>query len=225
MNGLTIACSTVEDGSMRYQGAPDSDEISRNRENFLAKHAMTSADTALVYLVYEGDDYCRYRVVDKQDKGDGMVGDPSRVADAIASKTPGVGLFLLVADCIAAVIYDPINHAVMLSHLGRHNIEQEGGRHSVLFMQEQFGTKPEDVEVWLSPAAGKDNYPLHSFDNKSLHEVAREQLLAAGVMAEKIDMSPLDTTTDPNYYSHSEFLKRHRDIDGRFAVAVMLNPL
>lgn len=225
MNDLVLACSTVKDGSMRYVGAPNPEEITAHRDAFLASHALTRANSVLVYLVYEGDDYCRYRTVTDEDRGDGMVNEPSYITDGVATNTPGLALFLLLADCIGAVLYDPRKRALMLSHLGRHNLEKQGGTRSVEYMVEQFGSKPEDITVWLSPAAGRESYPLYAFDNKALHDVAIEQLLAAGVKNENIECSPIDTTKDPEYYSHSEFLQGRRETDGRFAVAVQLKQL
>jgi hypothetical protein len=55
-----------------------------------------------------------------------------------------------------------------------------------------------------------------------MHDVATEQLLIAGVAAEHIIGSLIDTTKDKNYFSHSEFLKGNRDTDGRFAVVTVM---
>ena len=111
----------------------------------------------------------------------------------------------------------------MLSHLGSHNLEQFGGTKSIEFLVENFQSNPKDITVWLSPAAGKDNYPLFAFADRSMHEVATEQLLKAGVNLEHITRSLVDTTKDINYFSHSEFLKGNRDSDGRFAVVTVMN--
>jgi hypothetical protein len=42
-----------------------------------------------------------------------------------------------------------------------------------------------------------------------------------GISPDNIQLSPIDTTLDPTYYSHSEFLKGHRDTDGRFCILAM----
>ena len=106
----------------------------------------------------------------------------------------------------------------MVTHLGRHNLEQHGGQKSVEFMMKKFNTSPGKLEIHFSPSAGRENYPLFSFGGKSLAEVAVEQLTAAGVRSETIELSLIDTTIDERYFSHSQYLKGRRPSDGRFAI-------
>jgi hypothetical protein len=55
-----------------------------------------------------------------------------------------------------------------------------------------------------------------------MKEAVLEQLETAGITPDNITDNPADTATDPNYYSHSEFLKGNKPTDGRFAmIAVM----
>jgi copper oxidase (laccase) domain-containing protein len=89
-------------------------------------------------------------------------------------------------------------------------------------MERTFRSDPNDIDVWLSAAAGKTNYPLHDFDGRSLHVVALEQLVNAGVPAINIEIDSTDTTTDERLFSHSEFLKGNRLVDGRQAVVAMM---
>lgn len=155
--------------------------------------------------------------------GGGMVGEKKiAVSDALMTTQPGIALFLPLADCVGAVLYDPTQKVLMLSHLGRHNIEQNGAYESVKYMQQNASTEPSKVQVWLSPSAGGENYPLHAFDNKSQQEVVIEQLLKAGIISSNIEASTVDTTTDSNYFSHSEFLKDDSQPQGRFAVVAMM---
>jgi len=142
--------------------------------------------------------------------------------DALFPQDRNLALLLPIADCIAAVLYDPILGALGLAHLGRHNLLQDGGAGIVAYMSDDFGSKPSDIRVWLSPAAGRGNYPLFDFDNRSLHEVALEQLLAAGITAANVITDPRDTTLDERLFSHSEYLKGKRVSDGRQAVMAVL---
>ena len=214
--------SRIADGSMKSLDK-SFESVLPTREKFLQQHNLFINDTTLVQLTYDGNNYTRYHVITDDDKGDGITRDATIIADALVTTMPGHTLFLPLADCIGAVIYDPIKNILMLSHLGRHNLEQFGGTKSIEFLVENFQCNPEDITIWLSPAAGKDNYPLFAFDNRSMHEVATEQLLEAGVMAEHITRSLIDTTRDTHYFSHSEFLKGNRDSDGRFVVVAVMN--
>lgn len=207
---------------MKRGGLVESNIVDKQREKFLKKIGVTPDDTILVQLVYEGDDYCRYHEVNHTDSGAGISYPAQLVSDGLLTRTPGLTLFLPLADCIGVVLYDPTTHSLMLSHLGRHNLEQKGGQKSVEFMCEKTGASAENIEVWLSPAAGQENYPLFSFNNRGMHEVAKEQLVDAGIQEGHITTSPIDTTKDLDFYSHSEFLKGHRSEDGRFTVVAML---
>lgn len=218
---LKIYVSTVEDGSMKSLNR-DFASVLPVRTTFLEKHSINPNNTVLVHLVYEGDDYARFFTADQSLKGDGIVRAPSLETDGIATNMKGLALFLPLADCIGTVLHDPVEDVVMLAHLGRHNLEQYAGIKSVEYLVEQFQCDPKNITAWLSPAAGQENYPLFSFENRSMHDVATEQLLGAGIPAKNITASDIDVTKDKNYFSHSEFLKGKRETDGRFAVVAML---
>lgn len=196
--------------------------VDENRRAFLEQRNLSLEKSVLVQLDYDSDNFCRYDVIDETAAGEGIVRG-GRIADGLATQTKGLALFLPLADCVGVVLYDPEHVALMLTHLGRHNLEQNGGQRSVEFMIDEFGTDPSKLKVFFSPSAGKENYPVFSFDGKSLAEVAVIQLQTAGVRLENIEVSPIDTTEDLSYFSHSEFLKNHRKNDGRFAVVAWLD--
>lgn len=220
---LAVYTSTIADGSMKSPHPEDAPTIAANRARFLRAHIMEPNHTTLVRLTYDRDNYCEYKVVTSDDYGDGITRDSTIIADALVTTEVNHPLLLPLADCIGAVIHDTRRNMLMLSHLGRHNLEQYGGTASVEYLVEQFGCNPQDLTVWLSPAASKENYPLFAFDHRSLHDVAREQFEAAGILAHRITASSIDTTQDAAYFSHSEFLKGNRAADGRFAVVAMLH--
>lgn len=221
MSSFNYNCSQVSDGTMKKTEG-DSIVVDSNRRRFLESKGMSIERSVLVRLDYNSEDFCRYSVVDDTAAGEGMVRD-GRIADGLATQTKNLALFLPLADCIGVVLYDPEHEACMLTHLGRHNLEQRGGEKSVEFMVTQFGTNPSKLEVYFSPSAGKANYPVFSFDGQSLAEVALAQLGASGVTRSNITLSSIDTTTDDRYFSHSEFLKGHCPTDGRFAIAAWLS--
>jgi copper oxidase (laccase) domain-containing protein len=218
---FAIHCSTATDGSMKSTDKSYASVLPA-RQMFLETHDIKPEDTTLLQLVYETEDFCRYITLTDDNRGDGITRQATIVSDALVTTRPSHALFLPLADCIGAVLYDPDTSVLMVSHLGRHNVEQGGGSKSVQYLVKNHDVNPKNLKVWLSPAAGKDNYPLHAFDNRGLHEVATEQLITAGIVPGNIDTSPIDTTTDTTYFSHSEFLKGHRDTDGRFGVVAVM---
>lgn len=222
MASVRVAISTVADGSMYTPTAQADPVVIENRRIWLTQHLIALEDTVRVHLSYETDNFCRYRVVGAAEKGEGMQSSYGEYADALVTTTPGVALFLPVADCVATTLFDPENGVLMLSHLGRHSLEQDGGVRSVAFLVQNFGSNPENLRVWLSPAPGKDVYPIFKLGNSGMKEAVFEQLQRAGVTFDNITDNPADTATDENYFSHSEFTKGNKTTEGRFAmVAVM----
>lgn len=220
---LTIALSSVEDGTMTKTSLPhDVDQVVENRQQFVAQAQGDLARTALVYVTFDSDDYCRYRRVESRDLNVGI----TTPADALVTTDKEVGLFLPLADCCGAVLYDPVKEVLMMSHLGRHSVEQFGGVGSVRYLTEEFGSAPSDLYVWLSPAAGGERYPLYRRQSQALHDVITDDLQYAGVPSTNIERSIIDTTASDDYYSHSEFIKGNRSgVNGRFAIyAAMKEP-
>lgn len=223
-DSIIAAVSSKEDGTMKTKGQPDQEDkqTHQHRRQFLEKNNITTNQTILVQMNYDSDDFTRYDSVESASPPHANQIDRHHPNDALATKNAGIALFLPLADCVGAILYDPIKKVLMVSHLGRHNTEQTGASRSVEYMKNKFGAQPEDILVWLSPAAGSDQYPLHAFKNKSLHEVNKEHLISAGVLPQNIEVSTIDTTTHEGYHSHSEFLKGKRDEAGRFAIVAMM---
>jgi copper oxidase (laccase) domain-containing protein len=219
---ITWLTSTVSDGTMKTING-DRETARQNRVKFLERNGTDPANATLHTLSYDTDDFCRYKVLSDADKGDGITRDSTFVADAVVTTIPSHVLLLPLADCVGAVIHDPTKSILMLSHLGRHNLEQFGGTKCIEFLIEKYDVNPGNLTVWLSPAAGKDNYPLFAFNNRSMHDIATEQLQKAGIKPDSIVASPIDVTTDTHYFSHSQFLKGNRDVDGRFCVVAMMS--
>ena len=219
---LALYTSTVADGSMKPLNKNDVARTAQAREAFLQTQHIQPSDTTCVRLEYGSNNYCRYQTVDDLYRGDGITRPSSLIVDGLVATKPGHVLFLPLADCIGAVLHDPIKNILMVSHLGRHNLEQFGGTKSVEYLVDEHGVDPKNLIVWLSPAAGSEHYPLFAFENRSMHDVAAEQLLKASVASQHITSSTIDTTKDESYYSHSEFLKGNRSTDGRFAIVAIM---
>ncbi len=221
MHELVYAVSTSADGSMK-QANSGAELMYENCEKFLNKVEATPEQAVLIYLTYGGDDFRRFRTVDESSRGEGFTRGAVTPADALFTTHDSVALFLPLADCVGTILYDPQTHCLGVVHLGRHNLEQSAGVAAVEYMQKEFGSLPANIVAYLSPAAGKDAYPLFRFDNKGLQEVATEQLVSAGVSNSNIDVDHRDTTTDETLFSHSEFLKGNRTTNGRHALVAML---
>jgi len=179
-------------------------------------------DSTRVKIVYEGNNYCRYFEVGNSQKGDGMFDSNVIAADALITREPGQALFLPLADCVGAVIFDPNKQILMLSHIGRHSLKQNGGYRSIKFLIDKYNCDSTELLVWLTPSPGQENYPVFEFNNRAFKGILLEQLKSAGIIAKNITDDPTDTTKDLHYFSHSEFLKGNRQEDGRYAIVAMM---
>jgi len=229
MTSLKVVLSTVNDGSMLNRHDTEDAAVIENRRRFLEKNDISFATATRVSpnmleraTVTHDTDYCRYIYVSPEFAGDGMTGRESTAADALITDQKGLALMLPVADCVGAIFFDPIKSVVMVSHLGRHSLEQYGAIRSVEYFTEHYGSNPADIKVWLTPAPGKESYQIYALDHKGMKEVTFEQLQRAGILLENIIDDPRDTATDPDFYSYSEFLKGNRNEDGDHMIAAVI---
>jgi len=121
------------------------------RSVFLNRNNIQPDDATLVQVVYETDDFCRYITLSSKDKGDGITRPPTYAADALVVTEPGHALFLPLADCVGVVIYDHVKNILMLSHLGRHNLEQSGGSKCIEYLIKKHDVNPKKLGYLAKP--------------------------------------------------------------------------
>lgn len=219
---VIAALSSKSNGNLKF-GLGDDAEVLANREKFLEQAGVDIRHASLVGITYATDNFAKYRIATADDKGVGMrTNDATGYVDALVTRDAGHALFLPIADCAGVILYDPVKHVLMVSHLGRHSVEQDGAIKSVDYLMKECASRAEDIRVWISPSVGKATYPLRAFDGRGLQEIIVEQLLGAGIKGGHIEASNIDTAHDHNYYSHSEFLKGNRETSGRFAIVAMM---
>lgn len=219
---VVAALSSKKDGNLKF-GLGDDKVALANRKAFLEKAGVAIEDTSLIAITYDTTDFTKYRIVTDDEKMRGMVqSKAAQHADALVVTKPHHALFLPLADCAGVILFDPEHRVLMVSHLGRHSVEQNGAHKSVRYLMEHYQTNPQKILVWISPSVGKATYPLEAFEGKGLQEVITTQFQAAGALRHNIETSSVDTAHDENYYSHSQFLKGNDTEAGRFAIVAMM---
>jgi copper oxidase (laccase) domain-containing protein len=219
---LTVAISKVSDGTMLNRHDPLDAEAIKNREVFLAKQGIALDQAIRLRVNYDREDFCRYLEVNSSDKGLGMQDNETVISDALITTDKNIALFLPIADCVGTVLYDPTKQVLTVAHLGRHSLEQHGGRKIVEYLKENHDVDPKNLKVWLTPAPNKEIYPIWKLDNKGTKEVAFEQLLSAGILMENITDNPADSVTDPDYFSYTAFYNKLRSDDGDYSIVAMM---
>ena len=147
------------------------------------------------------------------------VGNSVTATDGLVSSTPGLGLAVLVADCVPLLAGDPAGAVIGAAHAGRKGAAAGIG----LRLLEQMvaaGARTERVEVLLGPAVCGTCYEVPSVMRDEVEAALpgsattsgrgtpaldlraglAGQLRSAGVAGVRID--PRCTVTDPTLFSH-----------------------
>lgn len=232
-DNLLVKVSSRQDGTMldRARDFHDRDAV-MNRRCF-CDEAGVPYDECVYQMIRYDKDSTFDRVVEVTDT-DKTKSISDIYGDGLFTSRRGVGLFLPVADCVATVLYDPLEKNLALLHMGRHSTLTDIIRKTVgIFMKR--GSNSKNIIVWMSPSAKKDTYELKWFDNKDdpkwiphvyekdgavfidMPRYNNDRLVDAGVLPENIFISPVDTVLDSDYFSHST-----GDTSGRIAVVAMM---
>lgn len=160
--------------------------------------------------------------------------DNALQGDALTTVMSDIGLMIHHADCQAAIIYDPIHHAVANVHAGWRGNVQNIYSKVIQFMKDTYGSNPKDLLVCISPSLGPEhsqfiNYrkelpePFWDFQIKpeyfDLWEISRWQLTNAGVLASHIEIASICTYANPKDY----FSYRRDHTTGRHGTFVALS--
>ena len=175
------------------------------------------------------------RVVTAEDKGKGVMRERNYTdVDGMITNVPGICLVTSYADCVPLYFVDPVKKAIGLSHSGWRGTVGKIGKNTVQLMQENFGSKPEDLLAAVGPSVCMDCYEVsedvieqfkEAFEKKywedlfykkengkyqlNLWEANRLIMLEAGIKEEHISMPGICTCCNP------EFLFSHRASHGK----------
>lgn len=145
--------------------------------------------------------------------------------DAIASNHAGLVLAVMVADCVPILIVDRRQGAAAAVHAGWRGTCARVAPAAIDVMRREFGTHPEDLMAAIGPSVGPDDYEvgdalIEAFRaaGHQSREVARwfiqsttkphldlwranaDQLIAAGVKADRVFSCGLSTVAHPDVF-------------------------
>ena len=101
------------------------------------------------------------RVVTEEDKGKGVIRERDYTdVDGMITNVPGICLVTSYADCVPLYFVDPVKKAIGLSHSGWRGTVGKIGKNTVQLMQENFGSKPEDLLAAVGPSVCMDCYEV-----------------------------------------------------------------
>ncbi len=175
------------------------------------------------------------RVVTEEDRGNGIVKPKAfHDVDGMITNVPGIVLCTYYADCVPLYFVDHIHHAVGLSHSGWRGTVGKIGKVTVQKMEQEFGTRPEQLLAAIGPSICQECYEvsedvIQQFRNAfpendweelfykkengkyqlDLWKVNRLVFQEAGIPAENISMPGICTCCNP------QFLFSHRASHGK----------
>ena len=217
---VEVGISEIGDGNMRFFGDGDEAEIIKNQEKLGKTLGLFGEKIARVRTIYgDRENFTDFYEITDENLPKYTITNPEReisVSDGLITKRHDIGILLPLADCLGIVVFDEKHQVIGLLHSGRQNIEQYGLREFIRRFAENFGSDPSELKIYFSPHAV--NYQIFKFGNKFLPEVAKEQLVEAGVLLENIIDFKVDTVNSANLPSHSS-----GDKTQRFAIVVRQN--
>jgi YfiH family protein len=148
--------------------------------------------------------------------------------DALITNVRNIFLTVSIADCAPIFLFDPQSRAMGCVHAGWRGTEQGIVREAVFLMQNEFGSRVKDILAFIGPSAGQCCYEVGKEvaakfessrtvrrDEKTFLDIKgmnKDQLLQAGVIEARIEVSDQCTICTPELY-HS--FRRDRDKSGR----------
>lgn len=233
---LKVALSNVASGNLSFIYG-ENNEVLENRKVFLTRNGLDIKNTVVMGCDHKSDIY----LVTAEDKGKGaMVGTESIRADAFLTQEINTPLFLLIADCLPTVVFDPANHALAVIHLSWRTTNDQLAIKVIKAMQQHFGSQAKDLLVSIGPGIHPESYAyldpeqadnpgwkpyLHKLHNGltsiNLYSYNTDQFRHVGIPAEQIETSDIDTASSEEYFSHFRS-ERTGEKEGRFAVVASL---
>lgn len=123
--------------------------------------------------------------------------EPVQGVDALISAERGMVLGIFVADCCAVYLADPVSGAFGAVHSGKKGTELDITGNAIRAMVKNFGARPENLIVQLSPCIRPPAYEVDFAATISY------QAMAAGVTARNVHDEGICTSSDPlRFYSY-----------------------
>lgn len=133
----------------------DFPNVIENRRKFFKRIGVDINKTACIWGVH-GDNILEPR---KDCIGVSMVDYKKAVkCDGLITDKKGVFLFLLIADCIPLIIFDPVKEAIGLIHAGWRGVDLEIAKKGVGKFKLKYKSKTEDIIVAIGPCAQKESF-------------------------------------------------------------------
>lgn len=150
--------STKGEGNMSYEFSgitADRDKVLENRKKFLSKLELSLNDCVCLWVEHKD----KVVIADRSLAGKSMRDYKLAVrADGLLTNEKGLYLFLLIADCLPVILYDPKRQVVGVLHVGWRNADINTAGKMLKKLGDEYGCSPSNVIVGFGPAALKNSF-------------------------------------------------------------------
>ncbi len=201
--------------NMSFSINDESERVKSNRHLFFETLGLSKEDVAYQTQIHSD--------IIKTAAYGGKVGD----SDAIITPRKGIGIAISMADCVGIFIYDKVEKVIAGVHSGWRGTKQEILKKTLLQLQSDFDSSPENLYVYIAPSISQKNYEVgnevaEQFDekyviptsDKYLLDVSRinyDMLIDFGIPKSQIEHSELCSYDES--YIHS--FRRDKNESGR----------
>lgn len=231
------AFSTKEDGNMSFKWGQFEDVI-KNRTTWLNKLNIKPEQCVTAELEHLTN------IIDADQTLAGaniLTANYSLKSDVLVTTENNLFLFLIVADCLPVLIYDPVQKVVGLVHASRVNTELNVIGQTINHLVNKYGCLPANLIIGGGPAINKCCYEFNNLDkvNKEFWQnyltisstktyyldfISKniEQIKQTGVLDSHIFMNTECTGHSNKFFSHYRDQKSGQSDTGRFAALIGL---
>ncbi|MFS1513461.1 peptidoglycan editing factor PgeF [Chengkuizengella sp. SCS-71B] len=199
------------------------EDVVTNRE-MVAEAIGFSFDTVTCANQVHGD---QIAVITQSEKGRGRFSQEDSIPfkDALITNEPNICLISFYADCVPLYFFDPVQQVIGIAHAGWKGTYLEIAEKTINKMNEEYGSKPENILAAIGPSIGDCCYEVdkriinhfannqyfyssiqHKGNDKytlNLKEMNRQIMLKAGISPTHIEMTQYCTGCFTElFYSH-----------------------
>jgi YfiH family protein len=225
--GIPALTSTAELDFMKADPAFTSYLLTATQGEYLKANGIVPQKGLIVPKQVHGDVIWK---VDPQDLGQAG----SFEADAVVTDTVGLAIGIRTADCLPALLYDPVRKVIAAVHAGWKSTKLDVVRKTVECLRSSYGVDPRNIRAVIGPCIRKEScevgpefkeyFPMDTMQTPQglrfdILNANMRQLTATGVLPENVFDSGLCSFKDAARF-HS--FRRDADKSGRMISVIMM---
>lgn len=162
VHGFSTRMGGVSEGiyasmNLSYTRGDKEEAVTENFKRFAEALHTNEED----YVFSDQTHTTNIRVVTEEDRGKGFTRSRDyKDIDGLVTNVKGLVLSTFYADCVPLYFVDPKRKAIGLSHSGWKGTVGEIGRKTIETMEEQYGSKPEDILAAIAPSICRECYEV-----------------------------------------------------------------